>query len=459
MLPHWTFSANYGKVSIVNVTVENLAPCKKLVRVEVEAPKVDETFESITKEFQKQVVLPGFRPGKAPRDMVLRKYEKDIQDEVKRKLISDSYRKAVEEQKLDVLGQPDIEEIQFNRGQPLQFAATIETAPEFELPEYKGLPVKKENRTVTDQDLERAINALREPRVTFNTVPRTIQAGDIAVVNYTGTSDGKPMTEIAPTAKGLTEQKGFWLDVPSKSFIPGFAEQLMGAKAGEKRTLNVDFPADFVTPQLAGKKGVYEVEVVEVKEKVLPGVDDAFAKSYGAESMEKLREGVRRDLENELNYKQRNNIRNQLIRSLLNRVNFELPETAVKQETRNVVYDLVQENSKRGVSREVIEQQKEQIYSAATRNAKDRVKVAFLMQKIAEKEDIKVSEEEISRRVLHLAGVYQIPPEKFARDLQKRNGLIEIYDQIMNEKVMEFLEKDAQIETVEPAAETDVNPS
>jgi trigger factor len=140
-------------------------------------------------------------------------------------------------------------------------------------------------------------------------------------------------------------------------------------------------------------------------------------------------------------------------------VNFELPETAVKQETRNVVYDLVQENSKRGVSREIIEQQKEQIYSAATKNAKDRVKVAFLMQKIAEKEDIKVGQEEISRRILHLAGVYQIPPEKFAKDLQKRNGLIEIYDQIMNEKVVEFLEKNAQIETVEPGAETDVNPS
>lgn len=443
----------------MNVTVENLAPCKKLVRVEVEAPKVDETFESITKEFQKQAVLPGFRPGKAPKDMVLRKYEKDIQDEVKRKLISDSYKKAVEDQKLDVLGYPDIEEIQFNRGKSLQFAATIETAPEFELPEYKALPVKKENRGVTEQDLEKALTALREQRVNFQTMDRPIQTGDIAVVNYTGTSEGKPITEIAPTAKGLTEQKGFWLDVPSNSFIPGFAEQLTGAKAGEKRTVNVDFPADFVTPQLAGKKGVYEVEVVEVKEKVLPALDDAFAKSYGAESLEKLREGVRKDLENELNYKQRNSIRNQLIGSLLNRVNFELPETAVKQETRNVVYNLVQENAKRGISREIIEQQKEQIYTAATKNAKDRVKVAFLMQKIAEKEDIKVSQEEISRRVLHLAGMYQIPPEKFAKDLQKRNGLIEIYDQVMNEKVIEFLEQNAKVEVVEPAAETGVNPS
>src|SRR5205809_7162218 len=114
------------------------------MRVEVDTQKVDETFESVTKDYQRVAALPGFRPGKAPRDMVVRKYSKDIEDEVKRKLISDFYKQAVEDQKLDVLGYPDIEEIQFNRGQPLQFAATVETSPQFELPEYKGLPVQRE---------------------------------------------------------------------------------------------------------------------------------------------------------------------------------------------------------------------------------------------------------------------------------------------------------------------------
>jgi trigger factor len=374
-----------------------LAPCKKLVRVEVEVEKVNETFDAVTNDFRKQANLPGFRPGKAPKEMVVRKYDKDIMDEVRRKLISESYRKAVEEQKLDVLGRPDIEEIQFSRGQPLQFAATIETAPDFQLPDYKGLLVTREARVVTDTDVEKALDVLREQRVNFNTVDRPLQAGEIAVVNYTGTCEGKPITDIAPTAKGLTEKKNFWVEATPNSFIPGFADQLVGAKAGDKRTVNVDFPADFVTPQLAGKKGVYEVEVVEVKEKVLPPLDDALAKTYDAESVEKLREGVRRDLENELNHKQSKTVRNQLVRTLLDRVSFELPASAVANETRNVVFDIVQENAKRGVSRDIIEQQKEQIYSAATHGAKERVKVAFLMQKIAEKEDIKVSQEEIAR--------------------------------------------------------------
>lgn len=441
----------------MNVTLENLAPCKKLLRVEVESARVDETFETITKDFQKQASLPGFRPGKAPRDMVAKKYGKDIEDEVKRKLISDSYRKAVEEKKLDVLGFPDIEEIQFTRGQPLQFAATIETAPEFELPEYKGIPIKREARTVTDDDVARAIEKLREQQTSFKTVERAAATGDVAVVNYAGTCEGKPITEIAPTAKSLTEQKSFWIDIPSSAFIPGFGEQLVGAKAGEKRGVSVDFPSDFVTPQLAGKKGAYDVEIIEVKEKQLPAIDDAFAKNYGAEDLAKLKEGIRKDLENELSYKQTRQTKNELIRSLLNRVNFDLPESAVNQETRNVVYDIVRENSNRGVSRDVIEKQKEQIYSAAAQGAKERVKVSFLLQKIAEKEDIKVSQQEIAQRVTYMAAMYQIPAEKFAKDLQKRNGLIEIYDQVMNEKVLEFLEKNARIEDVPAAPES--NPS
>jgi trigger factor len=445
----------------VNVTIENLAPCKKLVRVELDAQAVDAAFESMTKDFQKQANLPGFRPGKAPKEMVLRKYEKDIQDEVKRKLIGESYKKAIEEKKLDVLGYPDIEEIQFGRGQALQYAATIETEPEFQLPEYKGLPVTRDGKSVTDEDVERALNLLREQQVKFEKVERELRPGDIAVVNYTGTCDGKPITDTAPTAMGLTGQKNFWVEMQPTSFIPGFADQLAGAKAGDKRTVNVDFPADFVTKELAGRKGVYEVEVAEVKEKVLPALDDAFAKTYDCENLEKLRENVRRDLENELKFKQSKDTRGQIIKALMERVSFDLPETAVAQETRNVVYDIVRENSKRGIPREMIEKEKDHIYSVAAQGAKDRVKLNFLTQRIAEKEDLKVAQDEILRRVQTLAAMYQIPPEKFLKDLQKRNGLIEIYDSLAHEKVMEFLENNAKFETVvmadSPAAE--VNPS
>ncbi|MGA2028484.1 MAG: trigger factor [Verrucomicrobiota bacterium] len=434
----------------MNITVENLAPCKKLLRVEVDAKAVDEIFDSITKGYQKQASLPGFRPGKAPRDLVLKKYEADIKDEVKRKLIGDSYRQALDEKKIAALGYPDIEEIQFGRGQALQFAATIETAPEFQLPEYKGLPVKRENKSVTDEDVERAVKMLAQQHVKFETVVRELKMGDVAVVNYTGTCDDKPIAETAPTAKGLTEQKNFWVDITPNTFIAGFAEQLIGAKTGDKRTVNVDFPADFVTKELAGKKGMFEVEIVEVKEKIPPSIDDEFAKKYDAENLGKLREGVRRDLGNELKYSQSKAVRGQIVRALLDHVNFDLPETAVAQVTRNVVYDIVSENTKRGVSREMIEKQKDEIYSAAASSAKERVKLAFLIQRIAEQEKIQVSQEEVLKRAQSLALAYQIPFEKFIKDLRKRNGVNELYDQIAQEKVLDFLETHAKIENINP---------
>jgi trigger factor len=151
------------------------------------------------------------------------------------------------------------------------------------------------------------------------------------------------------------------------------------------------------------------------------------------------------------NYKKNKSVRNQLVDALLRRVSFDLPESAVAQETRSVVYDIVRENQQRGISRELIEQQKEAIYSAATDNAKNRVKINFLFQKIAEKEDIKVSKDEVTARILRLAALYQIPVEKFVKDLEKRNGIIDIYDQVATEKVLEFLQQNATIGDVPPA--------
>jgi trigger factor len=435
----------------VNVSVENLAPCKKLVRVELDAAAVNAAFDAITKDYQKQAALPGFRPGKAPRDMVVKKYDAEIKEEARRKLIGDSYRKAIEEQKLNVVGHPDIEEVQFGRGQALQFTATVETAPEFQLPEYKGLPATLEMKSVTDADVDRALDMLRGQQAKFETVARELTNGDVAVVSYSGTVDGQPITELAPTAKGLTEQKNFWVEMTPGAFIPGFAEQLAGAKAGDKRTVNVDFPADFVTKELIGKKGVYEVEVVEVKEKVLPVADDAFAVKFGAENLEKLKAGVRADLENELKYSRSKAVRGQVIRALLNKVNFDLPESAVASETRNVVYDLVRQNTQRGVAREIIEKQKDEIYSAAAGSAKERVKLAFLVQRIAGQEKIQVTQEDAIRRAQTLAMTYQMPFEQFLKDLQKRNGVNELYEQALHEKVMEFMETNATITETAPA--------
>ncbi len=435
----------------MSVTVENLGPCKKTLRFDIEAAAVDSAFADVAKQYQKQVSLPGFRPGKAPKDMVLKRYEKEIEDEARRKLVGESYRDAVKVHSLAVVGYPDVQDVKFAKGQPLQFAATVETAPQFEVPEYRHLPARREKRSVTDEDINKALGMLADRASDFKTVEREVKAGDIVVVNYVGSSEGKPLAEIAPAARGLTEQKGFWVEVKPDSFIPGFAIQLEGAKAGEKRTVTVDFPADFVTPELQGKKGSYEVEVVEVKEKNVPVMDDAFAKTYGAESLEALREGVRRDLQNELNTKQSRDVRGQVVKQLLDQVTVELPESMVAQETRQIVYQIVQENHQRGITKEVLDAQKDQIHAAASGTARERVKAQFLFQKIAEKEGIRVAPEEAQARIYVLAKQYEMAPDKFVKELEKRDGMSEIWQQLLHEKVIDFLQQNAKIEDVEPA--------
>jgi trigger factor len=435
-----------------NVNVENLGPCKKLLRVEVAAEAVESVFEEITREFMKHARLPGFRHGKAPRHLILKAFSSSIEKEARQRLISESYREGIREQKLHVVGQPDIEEIQFGRGQPLHYAATVETAPDFELPEYKGLPVKREVRLVTPEDIERALDVLREQRATYLDVARPVQLDDYVVVHYAGTCEGKRLTEIAPAARGLEEKKDFWVHVAPGSFLPGFTEQLVGAQAGEKRTVGIDFPSDFVARELAGKQGSYRVEIVQVKEKVLPELNDEFAQSLSTEDVERLRSGVRTNLEAELNYKLKRSVRDQLMRELLSRVHCELPESVVLSETRNVVYDIVRENQERGVSRESIDRQKEQIFSVANNSAKERVKAAFVLGRIADKEGIQATEEEVKQRVLRLAEQYQIKPEKMLRQLEERHGLAEIEEQIISTKVLDLLEQHARVEDVLPTS-------
>jgi trigger factor len=430
----------------VNVTVETLAPCKKLVRFELDAAAVDAAFEAVTTEFLRHAKMPGFRPGKAPKDMVARQYAKEIEEEAKRKLLGDSYRQGIKDQNLNVLGYPDIEEIQFARGQALQFAATVEIRPEFDLPSYRGLPAKRESAAVSDTDVTKAIDALRGQMAEFKTADRPAGAGDIAVVNYTGACEGKPITDLAPTARGLTENKNFWIEMRPDAFIPGFSEQLTGARAGEKRTVTVNFPADFVTPQLAGKQGVFEVEVLEVKEKVLPELNDTMAKAWGADTLDKLHEGVRRDLQNEANQRQKRAIRNQLARALTELVQFDLPETSLQVETRNVVYEMVSENQRRGVPKEVIEAKKDEIYNAASAIARERVKIGFLFHRISEKEGISVNQTELQMRVAALAQINQMPADKFLKELEKQERLPEIYQQIVHDKVLDFLHEHAKIE-------------
>ncbi len=435
----------------MNVTLENLGACKKQLRIDIEVSQVNKAFEDVTKEFAKHAKLPGFRPGKAPLDMIVKKHEADILEEAKKRIYTEAFRQAVKDQGLDVITDPDVEEVLFSREAETKVIFTVEVAPSFELPDYRGLPANRESTVVTDEDVDKALKALADRKASYEKVDRAAQLGDFLVVNYEGSCEGKPITDFNPTARGLTSQKNFWLELGKDKFIPGFAEQLDGAKAGEKRTVTVDFPADFVLAEVQGKKGSFDIEVVEVKERSVPVFDDAFAQSFKAESLHQLREGVRGDLQNEKNLTVNRSVRSQVVDALMERVQFDLPESAVSAETRSVVYNIVAENQQRGVAKELIDQQKEEIYAAAQKTATGRVKASFLFSKIATKEGIKVSNEELNNRVLLMSRHYRMTPEKMVKELQKGSGVREVVGQILHEKVVDFLQQHAKISDVASA--------
>jgi len=438
----------------VNFTVEHLGPCKKLLKFDVPAEAVDASFEEVADQYRRQAQLPGFRPGRSPKHLILKSFGPRIERESRHQLVGKHFDAAVKQEKFRVIGEPIIEDIQFEKGKPFQFAATIEIVPEFELPEYKGIEVKRETRIVTDADIERALNVLRDERAAFEDVERPVQDGDFVVVDYQGTSEGKPLTEFAPTARGLTEKKDFWMYVAKDSFIPGFTEQLIGANIGETRSVSVQFPEDFVSKPLSGKKGDYQVTLRGVKVKKLPSLDDEFAKQFGAEDLLKLRDGVRADLENEAAYKRKQLVRDQLVGHLLSRVEFELPEAVVQATTKSVVYDIVKENQERGLSKDALDQQKNEIYNFANKSAKERVKTAFILGRIAEKESIKATDEEITHRILMMARQNGIKPERLVKQLQERDAITEIRQQIANSKVLDFLELNAKVEELLPSIST-----
>ena len=439
----------------MEVNITDLSPCKKQLRIEIDAETVNAKFDAVAKDFRRHAHLPGFRPGKAPLANVMRSYGDKIGEEAKRTLMSDSYAKALKENELRPVIMPEVEELQFGHGKPFQYLATLEVTPAFEMPEYIGIEVEKERRSVNDADIAKALDTLREQRVSYADMDRPAVEEDFIVVNFTGTIDDKPITDLIKVARGLTEQKNFWLHKTQNPLIPGTVEALIGSSKGDKKTVTVTIPDDFVYEEIVGKEAKYEIEVVQVKEKSLPELDDKFAKGFGAESMDKLREGVESDLKNELEYSKKKSIRNQCVDKLLGAVNCDLPETIVNEATRAAVHNIVQQNHQRGVGKEIIEENKDKIYANAKTDAEVRVKANYILSKIAEKEGIKVTDQELSRQVAAMAAQQKIKPQKLAQQLKDNGTIYQVQEEIMNAKVIDLLEEKAKVTEIDPKPEAE----
>src|SRR5438874_17163 len=263
----------------MKVHVEKKPESVSTLKIELPAEEVSKEWDTIANSFARFAKIPGYRPGKAPRAVVDKRFRKEIQDEVTKKLVSKSYHEAIEQKKLRVASLTNLEDVQFGEDKSMSFQATVVTAPEFKLPDYKNIPVELPDTKVTEAEIEATLERLRDQSADFVDVQgRGAQMEDFVVIDFEGTVDGKPIGEVAPQAsKNLHGGQKFWLHLAADNFPPKFCEQVVGQKSDETRTLIVDLPADFLDKELAGKQDSYSVTLREIKEKVLPAVDDGFA--------------------------------------------------------------------------------------------------------------------------------------------------------------------------------------
>lgn len=383
----------------MNATLENVGPCRKLLKVEFSAEEVGKEYAESLAAYAKHGTVKGFRPGRAPAELVRRKYGKQIEEGLKEHLLAMGFRQAIEEHKIDPIAEMGLEQSELKEGQPFAFSVTLDVEPDFALPEYKGIEVDAKKVEIAEEAVGQAVDRYLESTGKYEDVAedRPARENDMVAVDYAATVDGKPMGEYSEKAKSLAEGKDFWVIANDEySFLPGYGPQLAGMKVGDKKDVEVAFGDEFPIEELRGKKAVFATEAKKLRARAKPAMDEAFFKSMGVKDEAELRATFRGMLEREAETRERGRRRDQLLDALLKAAEVEVPETEVKAESNRIVYDMVDDNVRRGVSEEQIRENIGKITESAQAAAKDRVKLRHLLKRIAREEKIGATDAEVS---------------------------------------------------------------
>ena len=437
----------------MKVTTEQKETCIVDLHIELPPERFQSEWKEVGAEYRRLATLPGFRKGKAPLSAIERKYGQEIEQEVTRKLIDGAVREAFTEQKLVPIQSPNVRDVKLEGDRSLSFTATIVTRPPLNLPEYKGLEVSVEKKQVSEEDVEQFLEGLRGDLADFVTAEgRAAAMGDFAVLDYEGSIEGKGLAEtypdIQPTYAG---RKNFWIKLEEDRPIPGLALGIVGMNPGESREVAVSFPTEFGEEKLRGYKVTYKVTLHEVKERVLPALDDAFAdKLSPGSTIAKIREQVRERLNANAEQNFVSAVRGEVVKQLLGKVTVDTPSTMVQQESASILKEIIRENQQRGVSEEDIRAHQEELLGAAQQSAGDKVKLNFILGEIVNKEGIRVSREELVWRITTMAERYRMTPQKLAKELQKHRAIPGIEEEIALGKALDTVVSHAKVNGEEP---------
>ncbi len=441
----------------MKVEVENQPQSVATIKIELPPNEVQKEWDAIANNYARYARIPGYRAGKAPKPVIEKKFRKEIQDELTKKLVSKSYHEAIAEKQLRVVSLTNLEDVEFGDDKSMRFRATVITAPEFELPEYKNIPIELPSAEVTDAEVDAALERLRDQAADFADVTdRPLAMEDFAVLDFDGSIEGVPISEIVPEAsKNLHGGKKFWLRVAEGNFLPKFGEQIVGMSAGETRSVQVDFPADFPVPEIAGKRADYAVTLNEVKQKVLPELDDAFAeKLLPGKDLHELRHTLEHNLEHEKEHEIERAKESQIVKFLQEHISFDLPPPLLKNETRRTLNELVHRNRERGVPDEMLKEKEKELIEGAGSLAAHRLKTNFILHRIAEQEKIQITRDEVDERIRQQAAQYDMPVEKLRKQLEENDRIDGLAEEVLLGKTLDFLKANVSVSaSSEPSAE------
>ncbi len=414
-------------------TIEDISAVKKKLHIQVTPEAIAQEMVKAVADAAKKAKIPGFRPGKAPKAVVERHYAAEIESEVMNKLISASYLQALQEHDLSPVDMPSISNISpFDKAAPLNFTAVVEVRPKIELGTYDGIEVKEQEMTVSDDEVNQTIDRLREMYANLEVVEgRPLEKNDSAVIDFEGFQDGKPIEGA--------KSSDYLLELGSNALIPGFEEQLTGMNKGETREIQVTFPADYTNKDLAGKDARFTVRLQEIKKKVLPELNDEFAKNIGEDkSLAELREGIRKDIEIRKRNEQASAQREALLSTLVDAHTFDVPAGMVDRELLSMARSHATRLARRGVDMKTFDIAKFREENKAL--AEKRVKGLLLLEEIAVKEKVDVPDQEVSSSLAAMARSSNQSVDAIKKYYESQEGGLEnLRSSLIQEKTLGLL--------------------
>lgn len=439
----------------MQVRVEEVSSLTRRLEVVLPREMVAGELNAAYDKLKGEINLKGFRKGKIPRKVLEKNYGPKVQYDVADRLIQESYFDALEKAELDAVVHPEVREHRFEEDGTFFYQAEIDVRPAFELAEYKGVEVEQAELTVSEEDIDAELEKLRRQTAPLQSVAdRVIAAGDIAVIDFSAFDQGEEMKHVGG--------RDFSVDVGSGQIGPEFEDNLVGRKAGEEANFTVDFPSNFPNMILAGKSIEFKVKVKNVKERVLPELDDEFAKDVNAEfaTLAELRNDIRQRRLQALEEGRRGDLVDKVMTEILKSHEFEVPPRLVAYEIEAMIKELETNLKNRGLSLEAAGINRESLVEKYQEGAAKRVRGDFILKKIAAKEEIRVADEDINRGFQRIADQYNMPVEEVKKYFHSRNELMPFMHELLTEKILDFLVKEARIKTVAtPAEPTETEPA